>query len=133
MRLPDFNSLPPGTTDLQLKEMVALQEKAQELKDFIASTIERSIQQFVNLIEGRDVPPHEAAEHGKFVDLQTSANAKPQDWEKFFIYKQNVLAYRIIATETTEDGKPGMILDYKVQTMALPYAELPEAIKAQLA
>lgn len=133
MRFPDFNSLPSGTTDLQLKEMVALQDKAQELKDFITGTIARSVEQFVNLIEGRDVPPHEVAEHGKYVNLDTKADSKPLDWEKFFIYKQNALAYRVIATEITEDGKPGMTLDYKVQTMALPYDELPEAIKLQLA
>lgn len=132
MRFPDFNSV-PVTDSAHLAEMVALQNKALELKLFITDTIERSIKQFITLIEGREVPPHEAAEHGKFVELQTSANSKPQDWEKFFIYKQNVLAYRVIATEINEDGKPGTIFDYKVQTMAIPYAELPDAIKAQIA
>lgn len=131
MNYTDFNSI-PADSPAQLAEMVRLQDKAEELRQFIASTIERSIAQFTALVEGREATPDELKEHGKFVDLKTSAQDRPQDWEKFFIYKQNALAYRVIATEITEDGKPGMVYDYKVQTMALPYFELPEAIKAQL-
>lgn len=131
MRFPDFNQIPPMSEDM-LKERVELENKAYEIQEFISRTIERSVAQFVELVDGRTPLPHEIKEHGRFVTMPSGSNDRQPHFEKFFIYKQNVLAYSILASEMTEDGKPGMTLDYTVRTQCIPYAELPEAIKAQL-
>lgn len=107
---------------------------ASDLSRKLAATLDATVHSFVNGTEGRDVPIHEILQSGDLqqVKLRCHAHQQPEEFEDFFVWRKQVLAYRIIQGSFTNESSRESIMEMTLQSRLLPESEWPEALRAFL-
>lgn len=123
MNFPDFTHLemPDGA-------QAELNRAAQELSMKLAGALDLAIRTFVNALEGREVPNHEIMHGARVIKLATHSHEEPNEWENFFIWRGNVMAYRTITGSHVNESNHAASFEATLQTLCLPRDQWPEPL-----
>lgn len=130
-----MNRIPPNDFPLPDPESSELDEANKEVmkacQDKLADTLSMAIKGFCEQIEGRPLEHSEilALNQGRFLRLETHSQQEPEEWENFYIWRRQVLAYCFVQSSILNQGTGIADFEATLRTLWIPESEWPEEVK----